>query len=110
MEQNASDGQTTRQAPLSLTIREIQTIHGLITKAFLERDNLSLDFSDDVPVDISFVQLIESARLYADSNRKRISLSRPAGENIRRVLERGGFLSGVGPDTRRFWLHEEVTS
>ena len=91
-----------------MTIRGIQTTHGLLVKALAGSNNINLNFNDDAPVDLSFVQVIESARRSAERDGKTINLSKPAGPNIRRVLERGGFLTGA-PDAVRFWLHEEVT-
>ncbi|MDR3375276.1 MAG: STAS domain-containing protein [Ancalomicrobiaceae bacterium] len=95
--------------PSSLTIRDIQTLHGLITKALSGKDPVRVAFKDDVAVDLSFIQLIEAARLSARNDGKTFSLLRPVGGNVRRVLERGGFLSPTNPDAARFWLHEEVT-
>jgi len=92
----------------SLTIRDIQAIHELILAAFAEKDDVCLSLPEDVAVDLSFIQLIESARTHAEIQGKTIRLARPAGANIRRVLERGGFLSPSTPDASGFWFHEEA--
>ena len=62
---------------------------------------------DDASVDLSFVQMITAAQHYAQSHGKTIRLARPAAGNVRRVLERAGYLSRSAPDAVRFWLHEE---
>jgi hypothetical protein len=94
----------------SLTIRDIQSIHEALLAALTKNDSLELSFDDEAPVDLSFVQLIESARLYTAHQNKTVRLARPAGPNIRRILERGGFLAAQAPEVARFWLHEEVAS
>jgi hypothetical protein len=76
--------------------------------AFAEKDHVCLVLPEDVAVDLSFIQLIESARRHAEILGKTIRLAKPAGETIRRVLERGGFLSQSTPDASGFWLHEEA--
>ncbi|MDR3493627.1 MAG: STAS domain-containing protein [Ancalomicrobiaceae bacterium] len=95
-------------SPSSLTIRDIQALHGLISKALTGNDPVRVAFKNDVAVDLSFVQLIESARLTAKRNGKTFTLLRPVGDNVRGVLERGGFLTAANRDAARFWLHEEV--
>jgi hypothetical protein len=107
--EHIADSLETTPSPSSLTIRDIQTLHGLITRALSGKDPVRVAFKDDVAVDLSFIQLIESARLTANQNGKTFSLLRPVGGNVRRVLERGGFLSSTNCDAARFWLHEEVT-
>jgi hypothetical protein len=82
--------------------------YDLILAAFAEKDHVRLALDEDAAVDLSFVQLIESARRHAEIQGKTIRLARPAGANVRRVLERGGFLSPSAPDAAGFWLHEEA--
>lgn len=91
---------------VAMTIRGIQSTRGLLIQALAGTDKLTLQFPDDAPVDLSFVQLVEAARSAAQRDGKSLSLAKPAGANIRRVLERGGFLTGA-PDAARFWLHQE---
>lgn len=94
----------------SLTVRDIQQVHGLILKALTATDHINLAFPDDAPADLSFIQVVESARLYADLNGKTVTLARPASPQVRKVLERGGFLAGASANRySSFWLHEEVS-
>jgi hypothetical protein len=96
-------------ADVDLTIRNINGIYTKIQDALVEKRHIALAISESSAADLSFVQLIESARLHAQDLGKSISLTQPASANIRRVLERGGFLSRPAPETLQFWLHEERT-
>lgn len=90
-----------------ITIRAIQDVWRDLLGRFEATDALTLIIDDDSFVDLSFVQLIASARLYAQDRGKTISLARPATGGLRRVLDRAGFLTNAPPDAVRFWLHEE---
>ncbi|MCW2275805.1 STAS domain-containing protein [Rhodoblastus acidophilus] len=90
-----------------ITIRSIKDIWRDLLDRFAATDALNLVIDDDSFVDLSFVQLITSARQYAKDHGKTISLARPAAGTLRRVLERAGFLTDSPSDTVRFWLHEE---
>ena len=52
--------------------------------------------------DLSFIQLLEAARMHAAATSKTLSLSSPAGGELREQLARGGFLSRTSD--REFWL------
>lgn len=92
------------------TIREIAEIHQQLLQAFAGANRLCLDIDDDAQVDLSFVQLIESARRYAEDNGKTLLIARPAGANVRTILERCGLAAGGSRDSARFWFHEEVAA
>ena len=104
---SCADGVLSFAQDHALTIRNIRAVHELILAAFA-KDNVCLALPEDVDVDLSFIQLIESARRHAESQGKTIRLAKPAGGNVRRVLERGGFFAPSAPDAGRFWLHEEA--
>ena len=104
----ASDPDQNSEIP-KFTIREISEIHQQLLQAFAGANRLCLDIDDDAQVDLSFVQLIESARRYAEENGKSLLLARPAGANVRSILERSGLAPG-GADSARFWFHEEVAA
>jgi hypothetical protein len=63
---------------------------------------LTADVADDAAVDLTFVQLVESARRTAREAGLNFSLLRPAAGQLRATLERGGFLAT--PDDQEFWL------
>lgn len=96
----------TYQFPNQLTIRTIaDQHHDLISK--IERNvSILADVPDDAEIDISFLQLLESARLYAQSNGKHFALMRPATSALLETLTRSGWLSTDDQDIRRFWLHK----
>lgn len=90
---------------VALVVRNISILHQELIEAFNEFDVLDLDISEDHVADLCGVQLIESARRYAVSTDKRLSLLRPA-EQMRPLLEDAGFLTDAPSDLRQFWLHE----
>jgi hypothetical protein len=92
----------------SPTIRDLLVSYGLILAAFVENDHVRLALDQEAAVDLSIIQLIESARRHAEIQGKTIRLARPIGANVRRVLERVGFLSHSAPDASGFWLHGET--
>jgi hypothetical protein len=110
MERISTDGSGAHVSAPSLTIRDIRSVHDFVMASLGTKTDVALSFDDGAAVDLSFVQLIESARHYAAMHGKTLRLSKPASANVRRVLERGGFLSSRRPDSLRFWLHEEVTA
>ena len=105
---NSEDSNIVLPPDHECAIQDIQALHGLILEAFARSDHVCLAVPEDAAVDLSFIQLIESARRHAGRQGRTIRLARPAGRNVRRVLERGGFLSRSAPDAFRFWLHEEA--
>jgi hypothetical protein len=61
-----------------------------------------------VQVDISFIQMIEAARIHAGTAGKSIALAQPATGALLETLRRGGFLEGMSADDAKFWLHQGV--
>lgn len=92
------------------TIREIAEIHQQLLQAFAGANRLCLDIDDDAQVDLSFVQLIEAARRYAEESGKTLLLARPAGANVRAVLDRCGLAAASSARSARFWFHEEIAA
>lgn len=91
-----------------LTIRHVAEMHQKIVTGLTEGDCVSIEFSNDVHADLSFIQLIESARIHAGSAGKTIALASPASGSVLDVLRRGGFLEQATAAFRSFWLHEEA--
>ncbi len=67
-------------------------------------DNVTIDVSALSEVDLTFVQLIESARRAAGERGRAIRLSQPAQGALLQVLQRGGFLDLADPERSDFWL------
>ena len=75
--------------------------------ALARADHLTLDLAGLESADLSFVQLIESARLQAASEHKTIVLAAPAPAPLARVIDRSGLLWASEPADLQFWFHGE---
>ncbi|MBB3395168.1 MULTISPECIES: STAS domain-containing protein [unclassified Rhizobium] len=93
----------------ALLVRNISEIFSKITTSIDSNNSLVIDISEHAEADLSFIQLIESARRQAKAQNKSITLSSPAKGHVLKVLERAGFLDAFNPDDAKFWLHKEVT-
>lgn len=91
--------------PSSLSIRGINPIHESLLSAFQTSSAIVLDIPEDATVDLSFIQLVESSRLYAREQGKFITLKKPATQGVVETLERAGFLENMDEASRLFWLH-----
>jgi len=91
--------------PSSLSIRGITAIHETLLSAFQESSAVVLEIPEDASVDLSFVQIVESSRLYAREQGKFITLKKPAGKSVVETLGRAGFLENMDEASRLFWLH-----
>ena len=85
-------------------IRTIAECHGRLLEAMTGNKAVQVDLVQLTESDLTFVQLLESARRYAACAGITISLSAPAGTGLCEILRRGGFLSAA--ECRAFWLHE----
>lgn len=94
----------------SLTIANAATLHKLLLDELEARASVVIDLPETAEVDLSFVQLIESARLSAALEGKAIVTSAPAGPGLRSILERAGFTAVMSPESRAFWFHERSSS
>lgn len=89
-------------------IRNISAIHSEIYSAFASAEGVALDTAACVEADLSLVQLIESARLYARASGRSFRLAGPPGAAVEAVLKRAGFLEKAAEEDRRFWFNEGV--
>ena len=92
----------------SLTLRTISNHCDELLLALTQKSVVAIDITDDQPVDLTLIQLIESARIYASTSGKKLTLLKPASGHVRDVLERGGFLQNISPEDSNFWLHDGV--
>lgn len=95
--------------PDSLLIRNIRDLHSSIIAGIDSNSAVIIDIPEHADADLSFIQLMESARRHAKAQGKSIALSSPATGQILKVLERAGFIEAFNPDDAKFWLHKEVT-
>ncbi|SMC44608.1 STAS domain-containing protein [Rhizobium sp. RU36D] len=89
-----------------LNVRSIHPVHAALKEGLETSQSLVVELSDATEADASFVQLMESARLYAEQRGKTLALSRPVGPALREVLTRAGFTDSLTPDRARFWFHQ----
>jgi arginine utilization protein RocB len=90
----------------SLTVRAITGAHQEMLEFIKTKSSMTIELPEDCQVDLSFVQLVEAARVYAGTAGKHIALAKPAQGQLLDVLTRGGFLEGMSADDMKFWLHE----
>jgi anti-anti-sigma regulatory factor len=88
-----------------LTVRTITEAHQKLLSEFANTDALIIDAREVADVDLTFVQLIESARRSASKEGKRLAMAAPLPPALRDLLERGGFLSAG--DSASFWKQRE---
>lgn len=75
--------------------------HGLA-----EASEVVIDTAPVAAADISFVQVIESARLTAAATGAALRLAAPAGPALRAVIEAAGLLWAQDPADLAFWFHQ----
>lgn len=85
-----------------LTIKSVAESRERLLQAFGESSNIRANIASDTIVDLTFIQLIESARRTAREAGGEFRLAGPAAGPLRETLERGGFLTQ--PRQRDFWL------
>ncbi len=91
--------------PPSLSIRGAAAVHESLLDALKTNKAITVDIPDDAQADLSFIQLIEASRVYARTEGKYITLTKPASPGIVDTLRRGGFLTNMDEASRLFWLH-----
>ena len=95
--------------PYGLSIRYASELHSKISDEFHSKDAIIISIPESAEADLSFVQLIESARRQAKAKGKTFKLSSPASGSVLKVLERAGFIESFDQEDTKFWLHKEVT-
>ncbi|MUZ72426.1 STAS domain-containing protein [Agrobacterium vitis] len=92
--------------PQALTIRTVQTTRDQLLTGLSAAQAVVIDIPADAEVDLSFIQLIEAARMSAQTNGQDLTLRSAAAGGVLSTLERSGFLTDMDPSARFFWLHE----
>ncbi len=93
----------------NLSVSDIRTSYSTIVEYIEKFSSIQLDIPTDAIVDLSFLQVIEAARLRANEQGKTLSLLEPASGELRRTLDRSGLMTAAAIADRSFWLHEETT-
>ena len=85
-----------------LTIKSASDLREKLLKSLGSSPELRANVSPDIVIDLTFVQLIESARRTAREVGCDFRLAAAAAGPLLETLERGGFLAA--PGQREFWL------
>jgi len=102
------ENSTVIQMRPSLCIADISASYSILAEAMKNSASIQLAIPTDATVDLSFLQVIEAARLKACEQGKSLSLLEPANGELRRALDRSGLLTVATASDRSFWLHEET--
>jgi anti-anti-sigma regulatory factor len=89
-------------------LKTIGDIAGRLTDAASEHVDISLDLEEAAHIDLSVLQLIESARRHAAEGGGSVTLARPASPALAALLDRAGFLAAASPADITFWFHGEL--
>lgn len=87
-----------------VTISNIGEAHAQLGAFLGEQGAVVIHIEDLTETDLTFVQLLESARRKAGENGVDLSLNTPAAGPLLEVLRRGGFLDDDTSDRAQFWL------
>ncbi|CAN7396040.1 STAS domain-containing protein [Phenylobacterium sp. LjRoot225] len=99
---SASVGVATIEFVGELTIRTVASCRERLVESLSASPTVQALVAADATVDLTFVQLLESARRTAREAGAAFALAEPATGQLRETLERGGFLASA--DDRNFWL------
>jgi hypothetical protein len=87
-----------------VTISNIGQAHEQLGALLREQEAVIVDVEDLGDTDLTFIQLLESARRKASEIGIGFSLNKPAAGSLLEVLRRGGFLDDETSDRATFWL------
>jgi hypothetical protein len=93
--------------PSNMTVRNITSAHQDLLQFIDGNEATTLVLATDLQADISAIQLLEAARIYASTGGKSVSLTEPATGVLLDTLRRSGFLKGMSREDAQFWLHQE---
>jgi anti-anti-sigma regulatory factor len=99
-----SSGKSTISFAGEVTISNIVAARDDLAAAFRENDPVIVDITSVNEADLTFVQLIESARRKAVETGHDFRLRHPASGVVLEVLRRGGFLDDETSERAKFWL------
>lgn len=93
----------------ALTVRHADQIHESFVDALRQHQHIVVDCGQASQVDLTFVQLVLSARRSADAAGKRLSLAEPAAGDLLDVLRRAGLAASPGGPAvagQDFWFQQ----
>jgi ABC-type transporter Mla MlaB component len=93
------------EMPSSVTVRSVAALRATFVEAFDTPGDVDLDCAAITEVDLSFVQLLESARRHCADAGRALRLTQPAQGAVAALLERAGFATDPDPASLDFWFH-----
>jgi ABC-type transporter Mla MlaB component len=87
-----------------LTVSNITQAHDELGAALRQDGPIVVDIEGVGEIDLTFVQLLESARRKAAETGRELKLHHSAGGSVLEVLRRGGFLDNETSERAQFWL------
>jgi hypothetical protein len=93
------------EVPSSVTVRSVADFGQYLSSTLAEHDEIVLDTDAMAELDLSFVQLVQAARM---EDGKTVRLARPANEAVTALLRRAGFLTEPLDADLDFWFHGEL--
>jgi hypothetical protein len=108
MKDGASIGAACVVCDASVTLRNIEALREALLDGFAQAGSIEVDASAVSEVDLSFVQLIETARTHAAHEDKSIHLTKPANSALAALLNRAGLLTESKADDIDFWFHGDL--
>lgn len=87
----------------NLKLQQVAYVSDLLADAIRKGGKVELSIPDDAQADLSFVQLVESARILAAEKGVGMTVASPVKGMLLDVLQRGGFLADGHPSAA-FWL------
>jgi hypothetical protein len=94
--------------PQRVNIRNIKDVCTALAAHVQTSSTIEIDLADCDEIDLSLIQLIESARKSANAGSKPISLTKPANDVVQATLKRSGLYDAFTAGDAKFWLHKEV--
>lgn len=91
----------------ALTIRDVPRIQARMRDALTGHHSVMIDCAAATEIDLSFIQLVLSARKSAAAAGKSVSFIPPERDVLAEVLERAG-LTGPQCDDQHFWFNKVV--
>jgi len=92
----------------ALTVREIKLVHSRIAAALLQFPAVTLDCAGAAAVDLSFIQLVLSARKSAAAAGKTLTLAQSAQGALRDALMQAGMVAAADDAPvagQEFWVN-----
>lgn len=91
-----------------VSIRNISDVYTDLLRFVNNSPEIEIDLDGCEDLDLSLIQLIESARKTAANESKSIKLTKPANEVVLSTLRRAGLVDAFSADDAKFWLHKEI--